>query len=57
MVARLAVIGAALIVMGLAHIGSNGNLTAVGGGVLLAAAAVIAVVQHQRGVPVGWQRR
>lgn len=58
MVARLALIGAALIVMGLAHFGNNGTLTTIGGGVLLAIAAVVGVVRYQRGVPlVGRYRR
>ncbi|MGW5364934.1 hypothetical protein [Actinopolymorpha pittospori] len=52
MILRLAVIGAALIVMGLAHVFGNSPLTAVIGGVVLAVAAVLAAVQHRRGRPV-----
>lgn len=53
MAARLALIGAALIVMGVLHVGSNGTLTAVGGGILLAVGAVTWTVQHQRSLPLG----
>ena len=57
MVLRLAVIGAALVIMGLLHVWGNGTPTMVGGGVLLAVAAVVGVVQHQRGVPISRFRR
>jgi hypothetical protein len=57
MVARLAVIGAALIVMGLLHVWNNGTPTMVAGGVLLAVGAVVGVVQHQRGMPISRYRR
>jgi type IV secretory pathway VirB3-like protein len=52
MILRLAVIGAALVVMGLAHVFDNSPLTAVIGGVVLAVAAILAAVQHRRGRPL-----
>lgn len=52
MILRLAVIGAALVVMGLADVFGNHPLTVIIGGAVLAVAAVLAVVQHRRGRPV-----
>jgi hypothetical protein len=53
MVARLAVAGAGLIVMGLIHFHGSGTLTAAAGGVLLALACVPWVVRRKGSGPTG----
>ena len=57
MVARLAVIGVGLIVLGVVHFGGNGTVTAWCGATLLAAAAVIGIVQRYRHAPAAQQGR
>ena len=52
MVLRLAVIGAALIVMGFGHLLGHSPWTAVAGGVVLVVAGVLAAVRYRRGIPV-----
>jgi hypothetical protein len=53
MVARLVVIGAALIALGLLHVWGDGMWTAVAGAVLVAVGAVIAVVRRVRSAGTG----
>jgi hypothetical protein len=49
MIARLAVVGAALIVLGLVHVWGHGTVSLVGGAVLLAVAGVLLVFRHLGG--------
>jgi hypothetical protein len=48
MIARLAVVGAALIVLGLVHAWGHGTLSLVGGAVLLAVAGILLVFRGGR---------
>ncbi len=51
MIARLAVVGAALIVLGLVHGWGHGTLSLVGGAVLLAVAGILLVFRYRNGQP------
>ncbi len=52
MIARLVVIGAALLVTGLTHLFGRPTWTAVLGGTLLVAAGCLGVVRYRRGLPL-----
>lgn len=52
MIARLVVIGAALLVTGLTHLFGRTTWTAVLGGALLVVAGGLGVVRYRRGLPL-----
>ncbi|HEY7593031.1 MAG TPA: hypothetical protein VH969_07730 [Actinophytocola sp.] len=53
MIARLAVIGAGLIVLGLAHVGGNGTATVLIGAGLLAVAGLVLLAKNKGVLPAG----